>query len=157
YGDLDAASDDVWQELLQTNLYGPWYCSRAAAPHLRRSHGSIVNIASMAAHRAGGSSIPYGVSKAALVQLTRGLALALAPAVRVNSVSPGLVRTRWVTMKKSAAFAEQAEAHWAETSPLRRVVTAEDVAEAVLGLIGAKGVTGQDLIVDTGQMILQPR
>src|SRR6476646_7645848 len=93
--DLDALTDEVWDEILGVNLKGTFYCCRAAAPELRKAKGAIVNIASIAGHRATGSSIVYAVSKAAEIQLTRALALALAPDVRVNSVSPGLVSTRW--------------------------------------------------------------
>ena len=70
---------------------GPWYVSRAAAPALRDAKGAIVNVGSVAGIIAGGSSLPYAVSKAALHHLTRTLAQALAPDVRVNAVAPGLV------------------------------------------------------------------
>src|SRR6476660_9077615 len=93
--DLDALTDEVWDEILRVNLKGTFYCCRAAAPELRKTGGAIVNVASIAGHRATGSSIVYAVSKAGVLQLTRSLAIALAPDVRVNSVSPGLVSTRW--------------------------------------------------------------
>jgi Dehydrogenases with different specificities (related to short-chain alcohol dehydrogenases) len=77
------------------NLMGPWYLSRAAVPALREAKGAIVNVGSVAGIIAAGSSLPYAVSKAALHHLTRTLAQALAPDVRVNAVAPGTVDTPW--------------------------------------------------------------
>src|SRR5947208_1649823 len=79
--DLEALTDEVWNDILSVNLKGTFFCCRAAAPELKKANGAIVNIASIAAHRASGSSIAYAVSKAGVVQLTRALALALAPEV----------------------------------------------------------------------------
>src|SRR4029450_4876589 len=95
FADLDGADDERWQRILSVNLMGPWYLSRAAVPALRETKGSIVNVGSVAGIVAGGSSLPYAVSKAALHHLTRTLAQALAPDVRVNAVAPGLVDTPW--------------------------------------------------------------
>ncbi len=149
--DLDALTDDAWRDLLQTNLMGPFYVARAAAPSLRRSRGAIVNVASIAGHRATGSSIPYAVSKAALLQLTRSLAIALAPEVRVNAVSPGHVDTRWHRDHLGDEGAEELARRNAETEPLGRVAMAEDVAEVILNLLDTPMVTGQTLIVDGGK------
>src|SRR5207244_1934114 len=85
--DLDAVDDALWRNILGVNLFGPWYVSRAAVPELRERHGAIVNVSSVAGIVAGGSSLPYAVSKAALNHLTRTLARALAPAVHVNQRS----------------------------------------------------------------------
>lgn len=149
--DLDSVTDEVWQTLLQTNLIGPFYIARAAAPALRRARGAIVNVASISGHRATGSSIPYAVSKAALLQLTRGLAIALAPEVRVNAVSPGHVDTRWHRDHLGDEGADELARRNAETEPLGRVATADDVAEAILNLLDTHMVTGQTLIVDGGK------
>lgn len=151
--DLEALTDDVWGSLLSVNLRGTFSLSRAAAPELRRTRGAIVNVASIAGWRAAGSSIAYGVTKAGILQLTRNLAAALAPEVRVNSVSPGLVATRWFRQVDTGA-AEAQEAGVAAATPLGRVATAEDVAQAVLGLLGMDMVTGQDLVVDGGLGLL---
>src|SRR5256712_9844697 len=86
HSDLDALTDEVWNEILGVNLKGTFFCCRAAATELKKAGGAIVNVASIAAHRASGSSIAYAVSKDGVVQLTRALPLALAPDVRVNSV-----------------------------------------------------------------------
>ncbi len=139
----------MWEEILNVNLRGAFHCSRAAAAALRRAGGAIVNVASIAGRRATGSSIVYGVSKAGLVQLTRHLALALAPEVRVNSVSPGLVSTRWFRRLDEAAATAQELAFEAVT-PLGEVATAEHVAQAVMGLLAMDNVTGEDIVVDGG-------
>lgn len=151
YPDLDALTDEVWRDLLQTNLLGPFYAAHAAAAALRRSRGAIVNVASIAAHRAMGSSIPYAVSKAALLQLTRSLAIALAPEVRVNAVSPGHVDTRWHRDHLGDEGADELARRNAESEPLGRVALAEDVAEVILNLLDTPMVTGQTLIVDGGK------
>ena len=95
FADLEGADDDLWRRILGVNLIGPWYVSRAAVPALREAKGAIVNVGSVAGMIAGGSSLPYAVSKAALHHLTRTLAQAVAPDVRVNAVAPGLVETPW--------------------------------------------------------------
>jgi 3-oxoacyl-[acyl-carrier protein] reductase len=153
HADLDALTDEVWDEILGVNVKGTFYASRAAAPELRKVKGVIVNVASVAAHRATGSSIPYAVSKAGIVQLTRALALALAPDVRVNSVSPGLVSSRWFrrAFGEEAAVAQEELAEAA--TPMRAVATPDDVAHAVMAFITADMITGQDLVVDGGRNI----
>ena len=153
---LDGLTDEVWDAILGINLKGTFYCCRAAAPEIARNRGVIVNIASIAGHRAGGSSIAYAVSKAAVLQLTRGLALALAPDVRVNSVSPGLVATRWFRVPFGEEAAEAQEESFAEMTPLKRVASPEDVADAVLAFVRSDFLTGQDLIVDGGKHTVYP-
>ena len=150
FTDLDAVTDEVWQSILGVNLMGPWYAARAAAPHLRKSRGCIVNIASIAALRASGSSLPYGVSKAALTQLTRALAIGLAPEVRVNAVNPGLVSSRWFREPFGDEAAGAQEKAMAQRTPLQAVTTPEQVAQAVMGFIRSDIVTGQHLVVDGG-------
>jgi ketoreductase RED2 len=143
FQDLDGADDELWQRIFAVNLMGPWYVSRAATPALRETKGSIVNVGSVAGLIAGGSSLPYAVSKAALHHLTRTLAQALAPDVRVNAVAPGLVDTPWT------AGWESNEAIVART-PLGRAATPEDIADAVVFLARAQFATGQVLAVDGG-------
>src|SRR5260370_8792685 len=77
--DLDALTDEVWNDILSVNLKGTFFCCRAAAPELKKTGGAIVNVASIAAHRTSGSSIAYAASKAAACHMTRPLALALSP------------------------------------------------------------------------------
>lgn len=153
HGDLDALTDEVWDEVLGVNLKGTFYCCRAAAPALKRARGAIVNIASIAATRATGSSIAYAVSKAGVLQLTRNLAASLAPEVRVNAVAPGQVSTRWFRVALGEEAAAAAEAHAAASAPLRAVATAEHVAQAVMGFLGADLVTGECVVVDGGRHV----
>jgi 3-oxoacyl-[acyl-carrier protein] reductase len=115
--------------------------------------GAIVNVASIAGVRAIGSSIAYAASKAGLINLTIALARALAPHVRVNSVAPGFIDTRWLR-QGLGQFYEPARARTAEQTPLGRVATPEDVAEVVLSLIeSADFVTGQNIVIDGGNSI----
>jgi 3-oxoacyl-[acyl-carrier protein] reductase len=150
FPDLDAVTDEVWQHILGVNLMGTWYTARAAAPHLRKNRGCIVNIASIAALRASGSSLPYGVSKAAINQLTRALAVALAPEVRVNAVNPGLVSSRWFRQPFGEEAAAAQEVAMGKRTPLQAVATPEHVAQAVMGFVRSDLVTGQHLVVDGG-------
>src|SRR2546429_1344405 len=151
--DLDALTEEVWDELLSVNLKGTFYCARAAAPALRRTRGAIVNVASIAGLRASGSSIAYCVSKAGVIQLTRNLALALAPEVRVNCVAPGLVATRWFRTRFGEQAAADQEERMAASTPLGRVATPEDVAQAVMGFVASDMVTGECVIVDGGRHV----
>ncbi|MGI5211438.1 SDR family NAD(P)-dependent oxidoreductase [Plantactinospora sp. CA-290183] len=154
HADLDGLTDEVWHDILDLNLLGAFHCARAFAPALRESGGAIVNISSISGYRAGGSSIAYGVSKAAMLQLTRNLAVALAPEVRVNAVAPGTVQhTRWQPgLHGAEGFAERA-AREREVVPLRRTADPEHVAQAVLGLLGMDMVTGEAIIVDGGKHV----
>ncbi|HEY1342624.1 MAG TPA: SDR family oxidoreductase [Bryobacteraceae bacterium] len=152
--DLDGLTDEVWHEVLSVNLLGAFHCARSFAPALKRARGSVINVASISGYRAGGSSIAYGVSKAALLQLTRNLAVALAPNVRVNAVAPGTVSTRLqTTLHGEQGFAERARRE-RQSVPLQRTAGPEDVAEVVLGLLGMDMVTGEAVIIDGGKHVV---
>jgi NAD(P)-dependent dehydrogenase (short-subunit alcohol dehydrogenase family) len=151
--DLEGVDDSMWHDILDVNVVGAFRCARALAPDLRRAGGAVVNIGSISAHRGIGSSIPYAVSKAALVQLTRSLAVALAPEVRVTSVSPGTVDTRWQRGHHGDEAFEELITREQEVAPLARTVTPADVADAVLGLLRADMVTGVDVVVDGGKHV----
>jgi 3-oxoacyl-[acyl-carrier protein] reductase len=144
---LDDATDEVWSTLLQVNLLGMFYAARAAAPHLRAARGAIVNVGSMAGITGSGSSLPYSVSKAAVHGLTRSLARALAPEVRVNAVAPGAVATRWWAGRESDIAAVD------RRTLIGHTATPEDVAEAVVALVQQESVTGQVLRVDGGETL----
>lgn len=151
--DLDAADVEVWREIFDVNVFGAWQLTAAAVPHLRKSDAaSVVNISSVSATRALGSSVPYAVNKAALNHMTRLLAAQLGPDIRVNAVAPGLVDTPWY---------DEAEQVWESSrewitanTPLHRVGTPEDVAEAVHYLTNAAYTTGDVLTVDGGRHIV---
>lgn len=144
HADLDAVTDETFRRILDVNLLGTWYMCRAALPHLRQSpDGVIVNVTSLAGVRATGSSIPYAVSKAAINHLTRLLAKVVGP-VRVNGVAPGLVATPWTQDWTPIHEAV------ARTAPLARSATAEDIAEAILGVATSRYMTGEVVVVDGG-------
>jgi 3-oxoacyl-[acyl-carrier protein] reductase len=146
FDELDRMTEEFWSAMLSTNLVGPFRCARAAAPALREARGAIVNTASVAGLGLRGSSIAYAASKAGLVNLTRGLARALAPEVRVNAVAPGLVDTpltrTWPDERKRATL---------DRTLLARLATPADIAEAMLFLVaGAAYMTGQTIVLDGG-------
>lgn len=146
--DLDAATAAVWERIFRVNVIGTWNVSRAAASHLRATgDGAIINITSLAGVRPTGSSIPYAVSKAALNHLTVLLANVLGPEIRVNAVAPGLIDTPWTAGWDTLREAVR------QTAPLRRTGTPDDIADACVGLIGARYSTGQVLVVDGGTML----
>jgi ketoreductase RED2 len=144
HADLDAVTDEIFRRILDTNLLGTWYLTRAALPHLRQSAaGVVVNVTSVAGLRPTGSSIPYAVSKAALNHLTLLLAKVSGP-VRINAVAPGLVQTPWT---KDWGFLHE---RVAAEAPLRRSATPEDIADAIYGVIISRYMTGEIVTVDGG-------
>ncbi|MCJ0868641.1 SDR family NAD(P)-dependent oxidoreductase [Streptomyces sp. AP-93] len=158
-GDLDAADADAWREIFEVNVIGTWQMITAATPHLRASgaDGSgagpvVINISSVSATRALGSSIPYAVSKASVNHMTRLLASQLGPAVRVNAIAPGLIDTPWYEGEDQVW---ESSREWiTQNTPLRRVGTPEDVAEAALYLVDAAYTTGDVLTVDGGRHVV---
>ncbi len=148
---LGELSEEIWDRTLNTNLRGPFYCIRKAAPLLERQDGAaVVNVASMAAVGGRGSSIAYVASKAGLVGITRSLARALAPRIRVNAVAPGLIRTGFAGWTEEHCAAAEA------TTPTRRLATAQDIAEAILFLAGSQAMTGETIYLDGGLTTLGP-
>jgi ketoreductase RED2 len=143
--DLDACTPEVWRRILDVNLVGTWSVTRAAVPHLRNGGaGVIVNVGSLAGERPTGSSIPYAVSKAGLHHMTRLLAAALGPDIRVNAVAPGLIETPWTESWEDLHGLVKVMA------PLRRSGTPDDVAEVVAVLVRGEYVTGTVVVVDGG-------
>ena len=151
HADLDAVTTDDWQRIFAVNTIGPFQCVRAARSALEASGaGAVVNVSSIAGLRGMGSSIPYCASKAALNNLTLSLARVLAPKVRVNTVCPGFITTRWLKQGLGPAY-DSVKAHQEQRAVLGRVCDPKDVADAVLSFItGSELVTGQILEVDGG-------
>jgi 3-oxoacyl-[acyl-carrier protein] reductase len=156
FPDLDAVTAETWDRLYKNNVESVFFCSRAAAKimNARETGGSIVNLASVSGMLSRGSSIPYSVSKAAIIHLTKCLAQVLAPKVRVNSVSPGVIQhTRWNSTNKS--FNPASYQAGAQSVPLKRLGEPEDIAEAIyyLGSGASAFVTGINLPVEGGANI----
>ena len=147
FEDLDAMTEEFWNVILSTNLVGPFRCSHAAAAHLAKTRGSIVNTASIAGLGTRGSSIAYGASKAGLINLTRNLGIALGPQVRVNAVAPGLVDTPW-----TQPWPEERKRLYVDATMLKRIVKPADVASAILFLAVHPAISGQTLAVDCGRI-----
>jgi 3-oxoacyl-[acyl-carrier protein] reductase len=146
HANLAALTNDVWDEILGVNLKGTFFCCREALPALQERGGNIVNISSVAGLAGHGSSIPYGASKAAVNHLTKALARAFAPRVRVNAVAPGPVLTRWL-----AQHMDHVERSL-QVTPMRRAANPDDIADAVVFLaLATTFITGQIMVVDGGR------
>jgi 3-oxoacyl-[acyl-carrier protein] reductase len=152
FEDLEGLTTAMWEEIFRTNVFGSFFCTRAAVPHLRASgEGAIVNLASIAGIQGSGSSIAYAAAKAAVINMTRSLARTLGPEIRVNAVAPGALDTRWIRDGVGEAGFEAVRDTYRRTMPLRDIVPAEAVAETVVWLIeGARMTTGDVVIVDAG-------
>ena len=139
-------------EILEPSWKGAFRCARAAAKMLEGTQGMVVNVSSISGVLAPStmSSLAYGTAKAALIYMTRGLAVAMAPKVRVNCVAPAFTDTPWMSQHFGADY-QQVIAKASAGYPLQRIATPEDIAGAILGMItGGDFVTGQTLIVDGG-------
>jgi len=150
-GNWDALDAETFQRIFAVNLLGTFQMVRAAVPHLKAAHGSIVNISSIAGALGIGSSVPYIASKGAINSLTLHLARVLAPEVRVNAVCPGMITTRWFVDGVGQEAYEMLKSHYESATPLATACSAEDIADAVLWLIeGARTTTGELLMLDSG-------
>ena len=153
--DLEAITPEIWDRIFNVNVRGTFFVTRAAAPLLKRSgNGAVVNLASIAGLRPAAQVIPYAASKAAIVNMTVSFARLLAPEVRVNAVAPGWMEGRWMRAALGADYDRLME-HRAQRTPLARVATPDDVAQAILGLVeGNDFVTGQTVVIDGGYSIV---
>lgn len=142
--DLDGLTDEILRRTFEVNVFGTWWLTKRAIPHLRASADpNIVTITSIAGLRPLGSSIAYAMTKAALNHLTLLLAKSYGP-IRVNAVAPGLVATPWTSDW------DELHAAVATAAPVPRSATAEDCAEAVLALLRNTYTTGEIFVVDGG-------
>ncbi|MED3940352.1 SDR family NAD(P)-dependent oxidoreductase [Priestia megaterium] len=146
--DLESATDDVWDSLYDVNVKGMFHCVKAAVPHMKKQKaGAIVNVGSIAGTTGIGSSIPYAATKAAIHTMTKSLAIALAPHIRVNCISPGAVDTRWWSGNEDKMY------QLAGNLPLQRISSPEDIADAILFQLKQESLTGQVFTIDNGQTL----
>lgn len=137
---------EAWNRIFALNLRAPFFLAQAAAPHLRRARGAIVNIADLAAFETWPGYVPHGLTKSGIVHMTKNLARVLAPEVRVNAVAPG-------TVLLPEDWSEADAARLDETTPLKRQGSPDDVALAMLFLLDADYITGETIIVDGGRHV----
>ncbi len=148
--DLETLSLDEWDRVFAVNVRGLFQVTRAAVPLLKQSHGCIVNTASSVGLRPGPQPLPYAASKAAVVNLTKTLAWNLGPEIRVNAVAPGWMEGDWMKRMLKDKY-DDLMGKRAKGTPLRRVVTADDVAETMMTLVQAnRFVTGEIIVIDGG-------
>jgi 3-oxoacyl-[acyl-carrier protein] reductase len=156
HADLEALSGEDFLRIFAVNVVGPYQMVRAVATHLKKQgKGAILNVSSVSGMSGSGSSIAYAASKGALNTMTRSLARALAPEIRVNAVCPGVMQTRWwregLGEERYHSFIEQ----YANATPLKSAGTPEAVADPVVWLLeGAEHITGETLIVDSGMHLM---
>jgi pteridine reductase len=142
---LEDTSEEIWDAAVDTNLKAPFFCAQAAAPMLKKTGGVMINFADIGGILPWPGYIPHCASKAGVIMLTKCLAKALAPEVRVNAIAPGTI-----TMSGDPS---EWEADFIRRAPLGRAGTIEDVADGVSYLIHAKFITGQVLVLDGGRTL----
>jgi 3-oxoacyl-[acyl-carrier protein] reductase len=148
--DFEAMTAEDWDRIFAVNVRGMFQVTRAAAPLLKESRGSIVNTASIVGLRPGPQPLPYAASKAAVISLTRLLALNLGPEIRVNAVAPGWMEGEWMVRMLKDKY-DELMSRRAKMTPLKRVATPEDVAEVIINLIVSnRFVNGETVVIDGG-------
>jgi len=148
--DLDSLSLEEWDRVFAVNVRGLFQVTRAAVSMLKKTNGCVINTASIVGLRPGPQPLPYAASKAAVVNLTRTLAWNLGPEIRVNAVAPGWMEGDWMKRMLKDKY-EDLMGKRAKATPLKRVVTADDVAETMMSLIQAnRFVTGEIIVIDGG-------
>jgi len=149
--DLESLSLEDWDRVFAVNVRGLFQVTRAMLPLLKKGeHPCIVNTASIVGMRPGPQPLPYAASKAAVVNLTKTLAWNLGPDIRVNAVAPGWMEGDWMKRMLGDKY-DELMGKRAKATPLRRVVTADDVAETMMTLVqGNRFVTGEVIVIDGG-------
>lgn len=149
--DLESLDLGEWDRTFAVNVRGLFQVTRAAVPLLKKgTNPSIVNSASIVGLRPGPQPLPYAASKAAVVNLTKTLAWNLGPEIRVNAVAPGWMEGDWMQRMLGDKY-DDLMGKRARATPLKRCVTADDVAETMLNLIQSnRFVTGEIIVIDGG-------
>jgi pteridine reductase len=135
-----------WDDVMALNLRAPFFLAQAAAPHLKKARGAIVNMADLAAFETWPAYLPHGLSKSGVVYLTRSLARVLAPEVRVGGIAPGAVLL-------PESWSEADAKHLSATTPLAREGSPADVTRTVLFILDSDYLTGETIIVDGGRHV----
>jgi len=151
HDNLEGLTPEVWERTFSVNVFGTFQMVRAAEKPLRASgNGTIVNVGSIAGVAGIGSSIAYAASKGAVNTMTLSLARVLAPEVRINTICPGFVGTKWQRDGQGDgydAYVEQVE----KSTPQQHACTADDIAESVVSMVeGHRYMTGETILVDAG-------
>lgn len=151
HSDLEGLTEEMWDRMLAVNLKGAFFVTRAVANLLQDgAGGSVVNISSVAGIVGTGSSIAYCTTKAGLNVMTKSLARVMAPKVRVNSVCPGPIDSRWIRKGNPAWDLDQMVADY----PIPKASQPKDIADAVMFFaIGSSMATGQILTIDGGMTL----
>lgn len=144
-GSMISTTEEVWDASLDTNVKAPFFVAQAAAPMLRRSKGAIVNFADTGGVLGWPGFIGHSVAKAGVINLTKSLAKALAPDVRVNAIAPGTI-----TMSGDPP---EWEAEFVKLAPLKKTGRPADIADAVVYLVTAEFLTGHTLVLDGGRTL----
>ena len=148
--DLETLSLEEWDRVFAVNVRGLFQVTRAAVPLLKEAKGCVVNTASIVGLRPGPQPLPYAASKAAVVNLTKTLAWNLGPEIRVNAVAPGWMEGDWMKRMLKDKY-DELMGKRAKATPLKRVVSADDVAETMMSLIQSnRFVTGEVIVIDGG-------
>jgi 3-oxoacyl-[acyl-carrier protein] reductase len=148
--ELETLSLEEWDRVFAVNVRGLFQVTRACVPLLKSAKGCVVNTASIVGLRPGPQPLPYAASKAAVVNLTKTLAWNLGPDIRVNAVAPGWMEGDWMKRMLKDKY-DDLMGKRAKATPLKRVVTADDVAETLMSLVQSnRFVTGEVIVIDGG-------
>jgi pteridine reductase len=145
HADFPSITEEIWDGALDVNLKAPFFCAQAAAPLLKKNNGVIINLSDIAGFLGWTGYIPHSVSKAGVTMLTRVLAKALAPEIRVNAIAPGSITMPGDPPELAADFIKRA--------PLQRMGTTEDITAAISFLVTSPFITGEVLVLDGGRTL----
>ncbi|MBL4721532.1 MAG: SDR family oxidoreductase [Alphaproteobacteria bacterium] len=156
HDDLDGLTPEDFERIFRVNVFAVYQMIHAVTPHMKAAgEGSIVNISSISGITGAGSSVAYTASKGAVNMMTVSLARALAPEIRVNAVCPGFIGTRWQVNGVGAEKYDQLVRNVEANTPLQHANTPEEIAETVVWFVeGARWVTGETLLVDSGRHLV---